>query len=144
MGIYDYEKGYDKGFADAKDFWQPKRDEEIKQIIKELKLRNRDDKKVIQILDKLISRIDGEEKKVKVTVYTKDVCPQCDMTKKQFDRYGIEYDEIPLESVPEKLEEFKAQGYLAAPIVTTDIKIWSGFRLDKIKSLATHLKGESK
>lgn len=146
MGNYEhgYDDGYEKAWEQSKDYYYPKRDEEIKLIIKELKLRNRDDKKITQILDKLISRIEGKENKVQVTVYTKEVCPQCDMTKKQLDRYGIRYEEVPLESVPDKLEEFKAQGYLAAPIVTTDVKIWSGFRLEKIKSLANHLFGENK
>ena len=65
-------------------------------------------------------------------------------TKKQFDKYGIRYEEVSLEEHPEKLEEFKAQGYLAAPIVTTDIKIWSGFRHDRINSLKTYLMGEKK
>jgi len=64
-------------------------------------------------------------------------------TKKQFDKLGIRYDEMALEQHPEKLEEFKAQGYLAAPIVVTDRKTWTGFRLDKIKSLANHLFGET-
>jgi hypothetical protein len=31
---------------------------------------------------------------------------------------------------------------MAAPIVETDTKQWSGFRLDKIKSLEYHLKHE--
>jgi hypothetical protein len=33
-------------------------------------------------------------------------------------------------------------GLLAAPIVETDNKRWSGFRLEKIKSLEYHLKHE--
>jgi len=65
-------------------------------------------------------------------------------TKRMMDNYGIRYEEVNLEENLDLLENFKAQGYLAAPIVTTDIKIWSGFRHDKIKSLATYLMGESK
>jgi glutaredoxin-like protein NrdH len=60
------------------------------------------------------------------------------------DKLGIRYDEMALEQHPEKLDEFKAQGYLAAPIVTTDRKIWSGFQYGKIQSLANHLFGENK
>jgi hypothetical protein len=33
-------------------------------------------------------------------------------------------------------------GLTAAPIVETDAKRWSGFRLEKIKSLEYHLKNE--
>jgi glutaredoxin-like protein NrdH len=66
------------------------------------------------------------------------------MTKKQMDKLGIKYEEQSLEDNPLVLEGFKAQGLLAAPIVTTDTKAWSGFRIDKIKSLASHLFGEKK
>ena len=77
---------------------------------------------------------------MKVTVWTKSFCVQCEQTKKQFDKLGIQYEEQSLEDNPLVLEGFKAQGLLAAQIVTTDTKAWSGFRLDKIQSLARHLK----
>ena len=35
-----------------------------------------------------------------------------------------------------------AMGFTAAPIIETDKKRWSGFRLDKIRSLEYHLKHE--
>lgn len=81
---------------------------------------------------------------MKVTVWTKPQCPQCDMTKKVMARHGIIYEEMVLEEHPLVVDTFKAQGFLGAPIVTTDTKIWSGFRIDKIKSLASHLFGENK
>jgi glutaredoxin-like protein NrdH len=77
---------------------------------------------------------------MKVTIWTKSMCVQCEQTKKQFDKLGIKYEEQSLEDNPLALEGFKQQGLLAAPIVTTDTKSWSGFRLDKIQSLARHLK----
>ena len=77
--------------------------------------------------------------KVPVTVYTKSNCVQCNMTKKKFDSLGIIYQEVNLEEHPEKVAEFMAQGLSSAPIVTTDTKIWSGFRLGKIESLAHYL-----
>ena len=40
------------------------------------------------------------------------------------------------------MEGFKQQGLLAAPIVITDTKRWSGFRIDKIQSLANYLKSQ--
>jgi glutaredoxin len=66
------------------------------------------------------------------------------MTKKTMTKLGIEYKELTLQEHPLVVETFKAQGFTSAPIVTTDTKIWSGFRLDKIKSLASHLFGEKK
>jgi glutaredoxin-like protein NrdH len=65
------------------------------------------------------------------------------MTKKQMDKLGIRYDEMALEQHPDKLEEFKAKGFMSAPIIETDIKTWTGFRIDKIKSLASYLFGEN-
>jgi glutaredoxin-like protein NrdH len=77
--------------------------------------------------------------KIPVTVYTKSNCVQCNMTKKKFDQLGIIYTEVDLEKHPEQMQAFKEQGLLAAPIVTTDTKIWSGFKLGKIESLAHYL-----
>jgi glutaredoxin-like protein NrdH len=77
-----------------------------------------------------------------ITVWTTPNCVQCMMTKKQFDKLGIDYEEKPLADNPTQVELFKTQGFLSAPIITTDIKTWSGFRLDKIKSLASYLMGE--
>jgi glutaredoxin-like protein NrdH len=59
-------------------------------------------------------------------------------------KYGIRYDEIALEQHPELVERFKELGLMSAPIVITDTKKWSGFRLDKIKSLSTYLFSELK
>jgi glutaredoxin-like protein NrdH len=81
---------------------------------------------------------------MQITVYTTQNCVQCMMTKKQFDKLGIRYDEIALEQHPELIEKFKEIGLLSAPIVVTDSKKWSGFRLDKIKSLANYLFGEKR
>ena len=79
---------------------------------------------------------------MQITVYTTKSCMQCEMTKKQMTKLGIRFDEIALEQHPELVERFKEVGLLSAPIVVTDTKKWSGFRLDKIRSLANHLFGE--
>jgi glutaredoxin-like protein NrdH len=55
------------------------------------------------------------------------------------DSLGIIYEQVDLRDHPDKLEEFKAQGLASAPIVTTDTKTWSGFRYNKIKSLAEYI-----
>jgi len=78
--------------------------------------------------------------KIPVTVYhIGPDCVQCNQTKKLMDRLGISYTEVDLRDNPDVLEAFKAEGLLAAPIVTTDTKRWSGFRYEKIKSLATYI-----
>lgn len=77
--------------------------------------------------------------KVPVTVYTTPNCVQCNMTKREFDKAGIVYEVVDLSTNPKKAAEFKDLGYLAAPIVTTDIKVWSGFKLSKIRSLIDYI-----
>ena len=51
------------------------------------------------------------------------------------DKEGIEYDELMLELLPEKVEQFRNEGLMQAPIVDTGAERWSGFRPDKIKEL---------
>lgn len=81
---------------------------------------------------------------MRIEVWTKSNCVQCEQTKKKFDQLGIKYMEHNLEEDPLALEGFKQQGLMSAPIVVTDTKRWSGFRLDKITSLANHLKSLEK
>lgn len=81
-----------------------------------------------------------------ITVWVKSDCVQCEQTKKMFDKLGVDYLVQSLEENPLMVEGFREQGLMAAPIVITDTGMrWSGFRLDKIQSLARHLKsmGES-
>lgn len=69
-------------------------------------------------------------------------CVQCSQTKREFDRRGIIYKTRRLDKSHKAIERFKELGLMAAPIVETDDRRWSGFRLEKIKSLETHLKNE--
>lgn len=77
--------------------------------------------------------------KIPVTVYTLPNCVQCDSTKRLMDKLGIDYTTINLADAPDQAAIFRDQGHLTAPIVTTDVKIWSGFRYTKIRSLADHI-----
>ena len=81
---------------------------------------------------------------MEITVWTLPNCVQCEQTKKTFDKMGIKFEEQSLIDNPTQADIFKTQGYMAAPIVTTDRKTWSGFRLDKIKSLGNFIFGENK
>ena len=79
--------------------------------------------------------------KIPVTVYTTGpACNQCNMTKKILAREGISFTEVDLREHPDQLAAFQAQGLTQAPVVTTDTKIWSGFRLDKIVSLSKFIR----
>ncbi|BDR54052.1 NrdH-redoxin [Bombiscardovia apis] len=71
-----------------------------------------------------------------VTVYTKTHCPQCDATKRQLTKLGVDFDVVDLTSNPSKIEDFLAQGFKQTPIVVTDEASWSGYRPDMIKQTA--------
>ena len=84
--------------------------------------------------------------KVPVTIYTTPSCMQCESTKRMMDRLGIDYtvEDLTAPKNVDKLAEFKAKGHTTAPIVTTDTRIWSGFKFDKIQSLAAYIKAMNK
>ncbi|MCO5475198.1 hypothetical protein NG891_00505 [Enterococcus gallinarum] len=71
-----------------------------------------------------------------VTLYSKSNCVKCTQTKRLFEKYGIVYQEVNLETHPELVEQFKAQGFMEAPVIVAPHKSWSGFRMDEIKVLA--------
>lgn len=71
-----------------------------------------------------------------VTIYTQDPCQPCRMTKKEFVKQGIEYNEVSIAANPEARDAVLALGYMQAPVIVTENGHWGGFRPDKIKELA--------
>lgn len=106
------------------------------------------------------------EQKLSVNIYEKpDYCPQCNMTKKEFKRRlgQAVYDSLVTtqELTSESTEQFKAMGFMSAPIVEISSKVtpeqvesaddgatnstdtpdnvidrWAGYRPDRIKAVA--------
>ena len=72
-----------------------------------------------------------------ITVYTKPACVQCNATYRALDKAGIEYNVIDISEDAEARDFVMALGYLQAPVVVAGDDHWSGFRPDRIKSLAT-------
>ena len=79
---------------------------------------------------------------MKITVWELPNCVQCMQTKRVMDQEGIKYEVRQLNRSAKAVERFKELGLIAAPIVETDTKRWSGFRVEKIRSLANHLRTE--
>ena len=72
----------------------------------------------------------------KVVLYSRNDCIQCKMTKRLLDSEGIAYQEINLDESPESRESVKKElGFMAAPVIETDMDAWSGFRPGKIKAI---------
>jgi glutaredoxin-like protein NrdH len=72
-----------------------------------------------------------------VTVYTKPACVQCTATYKALDKQGITYQTVDISRDAEARSYVMALGYLQAPVVVAGNDHWSGFRPDRIKTLAT-------
>jgi glutaredoxin-like protein NrdH len=71
-----------------------------------------------------------------ITVYTKPACVQCSATFKALDKQGIGYEKVDITLDNEARDYVMALGYLQAPVVVAEHEHWSGFRPDRIKSLA--------
>lgn len=74
--------------------------------------------------------------RILVTVYSKNNCQPCRLTKMALDRKGVPYNERRVDLDADALAEIKALGYLQVPVVVTpDGDSWSGLRPDKISTL---------
>lgn len=72
-----------------------------------------------------------------ITIYTKNKCPQCMMTKKFFDNKGVEYKELNLDTHPELIPELKEKGISTAPVVFIGEEDFIvGFQPGKFKKIA--------
>ncbi len=71
-----------------------------------------------------------------VTVYSKNNCMQCNMTKKELTKLGVNFREINLDEQPEYIQQVKDLGFSSAPVVKTVSDIWAGFQPAKLKALA--------
>ena len=78
------------------------------------------------------------EYKPTVTVYTKDHCSQCVMTKKWLTKRDIAFAEVDILEDPMDLAAAKELGLMAAPVVVVsfgvpgDDEAWSGFNPIKL------------
>ena len=89
------------------------------------------------------------KEQIRVDVYTKEHCGQCEMTKKLLKRYDIAYFENDISSLSDKeIENLKEKGFGRAPIVSfnyletgngyswSQTGMWAGFNPEAIKKIA--------
>lgn len=79
---------------------------------------------------------------LKIVIWELPNCVACHQTKREFDKLGIKYEVKQLNRSPKAVERFREMGLIAAPIVETDDRRWSGFRINRIRSLQQHLEHE--
>lgn len=78
-----------------------------------------------------------------ITIYSKDNCQSCRMTKLHLTNLGISYTERNTDTNVDYLAEAKATGYTSMPIVVLDGKvIASGFQPDRLNELEKLSKGD--
>ncbi len=71
-----------------------------------------------------------------VTVYTLPACVQCESTKKYLKNKDVPFEVVDLSEDAAAMELVKGLGYQAAPVVIAGDDHWSGFRPDKLSTLA--------
>ncbi|WP_225047214.1 glutaredoxin-like protein NrdH [Lacticaseibacillus kribbianus] len=72
-----------------------------------------------------------------ITVFTKNGCPQCRMTKNYLKTHNIPFTEHNINDEPEYIAYLKGQGFQAVPVLEADgMAPIAGFRPDALKQLA--------
>ena len=74
-----------------------------------------------------------------ITVYTKPACVQCNATFRALERQGIGYTAIDISEDQDAREYVLSLGYLQCTVVVAGGDHWSGFRPDRIKTLAAQV-----
>lgn len=72
---------------------------------------------------------------MRITIFTKPHCVQCNATCRALDKQGITYQLIDLTEDEQALQRVRALGYQQVPVVMTEDDHWSGFRPDKLGAL---------
>lgn len=71
-----------------------------------------------------------------ITVYTKDNCMQCNMTKKLLTKQGVDFEVINIDHSPEWLEVLKDLGYKSVPITMVNGEVVAiGFNPNQLKCI---------
>lgn len=89
----------------------------------------------------------------KITIYSKNKCVKCNMTKRFLQQNNVDYLEINIDDEDFNLKEYgktrdeyikyiKDELLLSTmPIVVTDEEYWGDYQLDKLKELVKQYKG---
>lgn len=76
---------------------------------------------------------------MKVTVYSKPSCIQCEMTKMDLDQHKIKYETVDVFESAGVLEKIKLYGFKSMPVVVIDDNFdnaWAGYNPDRLEALA--------
>jgi glutaredoxin-like protein NrdH len=68
-------------------------------------------------------------------IYSKPNCQQCNATKRQFEKQGIDYEIIDITEDHDARDYVLGLGYQQAPVVVVGDKHWSGYIPANIQAL---------
>ena len=71
----------------------------------------------------------------RITVFSKNNCMQCKMTKKFLEQNGADFEEINIDEQPDKIDYVKGLGFTAAPVIEAGETVFSGFQPNKLKAI---------
>lgn len=75
---------------------------------------------------------------MRITVYTKPACVQCNAVFRSLDKMAVEYERIDISTDPDAREYVMALGYLQAPVVYAGPEQhFSGYRPERLRALAS-------
>ena len=73
---------------------------------------------------------------MKIKVYSKPNCMQCDFTKKHLDRMGLEYQSVDVTTDHQALDKVQQMGFHGLPVVVADgMAPFVGYRPDELDKL---------
>ncbi len=73
---------------------------------------------------------------MKIVVYSKPDCMQCDFTKKYLEEAGVGFETKDVSASPEALAELKSMNFMSVPVVVAEgFEAFSGFRIDVLEKI---------
>ena len=79
-----------------------------------------------------------------LTVYTLPNCIECTLTRHALNKAGLDYETIDLTHDQAATDLVTQLGCRSAPVVTIGTEHWTGFRPDKIQTIAAAAAAEPK
>lgn len=70
-----------------------------------------------------------------ITVYSKNLCPQCRMVKEWLKNNNLSYNEINVDENPKEVETIKSLGFTGLPVVVYDDLLFKGFDVKQLNNL---------
>ena len=74
---------------------------------------------------------------MEITLYSKNNCMQCKLTKRFLAEHQVPFSEINIDEQPEAVENSKSAGYRSVPVLTTKNTAIVGFRPEELRQLVS-------